>query len=123
MANFVISTLMLVLASCAQIAWADETFIAGFPDVPLIEGVREVTTERIVFDTPSGTVAEILITSIGPAKQVLDRYATALPAFGWLCQREALKLSCVREGNSLSFTNKNPKNKSGRIILRLEPKQ
>jgi len=121
MRYLMMSALILALTSNALAIVADDAFLEGFPDVPLIEGISEITSERIVFDTPSGTVAEILMASTGPAKQVLDRYAAALPAFGWLCQRSDLTLRCAREGYSLLFTNKSPGKGKERIILRLEP--
>ncbi len=99
----------------------EQAFIDGFPDVPLLAGMQEIAEERLVFDTPAGTVAQSELKGEKSAKAALDRYQNALPTFGWHCERSTLKLVCLLDGNRLTFTRKTAPKKSGRIILRLEP--
>jgi len=115
---------ILIVAAITFPLGAQETkqaFLEGFPDVPLLEGMHEVASERIVFDAPSGTVAQTELTVSGTAKTALDQYLAALPAFGWQCQRAKNALLCVLDGNKLMFNSKNFSGKNERIILRLEP--
>jgi len=121
MRNLFISIMLLSVPSVAFVADADEVFLEGFPDVPLLEGVREKQEDRVVFDTLGGTVAQTVLISEKAASTVLARYATALPTFGWQCNHSSQQLQCKREGNGLLFSSQNAGEKAARIILRLEP--
>jgi len=118
----VIAVVASILATATPLS-AAEPFIEGFPDVPLLEGLEEIEGERIVFDTPSGTVAKTVLTAKSPAAGYIASYAASLPSFGWTCERQELVLRCKRDNNSLMFKVSNPKATNGRIILRLEPKK
>ncbi|MBV1901128.1 MAG: hypothetical protein KUG56_05590 [Kordiimonadaceae bacterium] len=100
---------------------AEQVFIEGFPDVPLLEGMEEQAGERLVFDAPSGTVAETVIRANKPGKAIMDAYARELTVFGWACVPQPMALRCQREKNALIFLDKAPTKKSGIIILRLLP--
>ncbi|MBL4837016.1 MAG: hypothetical protein JKY34_05510, partial [Kordiimonadaceae bacterium] len=100
---------------------AEQVFIEGFPDVPLLEGMEEQAGERLVFDAPSGTVAETMILANKSGKAIIDDYARELAVFGWLCVRQPMAMRCHREKNALVFLNKAPAKKTGIIILRLKP--
>jgi len=113
--------LLVALTSVGPSVFAQEVFLEGFPDVPLLQGIQEISEERIVFDTLAGTVAQTELAYEGPAKKALDLYNSSLPAFGWKCERAQLSLGCVRGDNKILFTNKNHSENNGRIILRLEP--
>lgn len=102
-------------------AKADQVFLEGFPDVPLLEGVEEDFGDRVVFDTPSGTVAETSIRAQKSGGTVLDAYAKELPVFGWKCDRLPQGMRCSREKNSLVFLDQAPSTSEALIILRLEP--
>lgn len=123
MRHFKVTTVVASILAAAISLSAAEPFIEGFPDVPLLEGLQEIESERIVFDTPSGTVAETILASESPAAGYIASYAASLPSFGWTCERQELVLRCKRDNNSLIFKVSNPKAKNGRIILRLEPKK
>ena len=99
----------------------DQLFLEGFPDVPLLESLIEDEDNRVVFDTPSGTVAETMIRAEIQGRKVLNLYETKLVPFGWQCQRHPTSLTCIREKDRLLFLDKNPAAKNGIIILRLEP--
>ena len=99
----------------------EQVFIEGFPDVPLLAGLEEQAEDRVVFDAPSGTVAETVIRSNKAGKLVIDDYAKELVVFGWSCARQAMNMRCTREKSALVFLNKTPAKKTGVIILRLRP--
>lgn len=113
---------LLVSATFAFAISAEEPdFIEGFPDVPLLPEVTEDQAERVVFDTPSGTVAETSIRANMKGRKILDLYEDKLIPFGWKCQRHPMSLTCKRENNRLLFLDKTPAKRNGIIILRLEP--
>ena len=114
----------MTVTSIAPALMADDTeqvFIEGFPDVPLLAGLQERIEDRVVFDAPSGTVAETVIRSNKPGSLVIDEYAKELVVFGWVCARQAMNMRCTREKSVLVFLNKTPAKKTGIIMLRLQP--
>ncbi len=100
---------------------ANQVFIEGFPDVPLLAGIEEHSGDRVVFDVPSGTVAETAIRAQESGGNVLDAYAKELPVFGWKCDRVPQGMRCLREKNVLVFLDQAPAASEALIILRLEP--
>ncbi len=113
--------LSCVAAAVSFSAKADQVFLEGFPDVPLLEGVEEQAGGKVVFDAPSGTVAETVIRASENSRTVLDSYIKELPVLGWKCDRLPQGLRCKREGNNLVFLDQAPNAASALIILRLEP--
>lgn len=97
-------------------------FLDGFPDVPLIEGVSEAASERVVFDTPGGTVAQTTLLSSTAIGKALERFEDSLGALGWTCERIKAAMNCSRDTSSLNFTDASEPGKTTRIILRLEPR-
>ena len=104
-----------------QATMEGKPFLDGFPDVPLVAGMTENEDERVVFDTPAGTVAETSIRADIAGQQMLDLYEDKLLPFGWACVRHPLSLTCKRENNRLLFLDKTLAGQNGLIILRLEP--
>jgi hypothetical protein len=113
----------LLISLSFELAAQDEeqTFLEGFPDVPLVAGVRGVDGESVLFDTPSGTIAEVKLLIEGGAEHVFAAYKQTLAAFGWACETKPQTLICLREKNRLVFFDTDPRRKNGTIILRLEP--
>lgn len=73
-------------------------FLDGFPDIPLLEGFKEIDNAHMVFDTPGGTIAKSrLESSFGDG---LIRYAQTLKALGWAC-RQMDQLTCSRGSDRL----------------------
>ncbi len=101
---------------------AEESFIDGFPDVPLLSGVRGIDGESVFFDTPSGTIAEVKLLVEGGGDKLMADYAEALAGLGWACTKSPQALRCEREENRLIFFDPDPRVKNGTVILRLEPK-
>lgn len=119
---------MFVLAAVlfALPAWAQEdgnSFLEGFPDVPRLEVIRAVDGDPVVFDTPSGTVAEITLLIKGTGDNALKLYRESLLALGWKCHGQTAKMRCERENDRLVFTDPTPGKKDGQLVLRLEPIQ
>lgn len=116
---------ILIAALLTAPVLAQETaplFLEGFPDVPLIEGVSEAASERVVFDTPGGTVAQATLLSTVAVDKALEGFEDSLGALGWTCERTKAAMSCGRDSSLLSFSDASEAGKSTRIILRLEPR-
>lgn len=83
--------IVIVLMGCVFVQTPSyaEGFIATLYDVPLMNGMVEITEEGSVFDTPSGRIAEaITIARADMTKeQVLAFYQQSLPQMGWVQQK------------------------------------
>ena len=112
------ATLCMVAVAGAN---AEERFLEGFPDVPLLPGVRGIDGESVFFDTPSGTIAEVKLLIEGGGDKVMEKYAESLAGLGWACEKLPQSMRCTRNKNRLVFFDTNPKIKNGKLILRLEP--
>lgn len=116
----VITALLAAMLTTSS-ALSEDRFLDGFPDVPLIEGVREIVEERVVFDTPAGTVAQTVVTSNAAPTATLSNFGNALVALGWTCKQMDTLMGCDREGSKLTFRTDPESEDNTRIILRLEP--
>ncbi|MDP6350597.1 MAG: hypothetical protein QF926_06510 [Alphaproteobacteria bacterium] len=74
----------LVITAGPGVAWAGDGFVAGFEDLPLMDGLVVVDQAGIVFDTPGGRIVECYATGTVPAAAVTDFYRATLPALGWI---------------------------------------
>ncbi|UTW55311.1 hypothetical protein [Kordiimonas sp. SCSIO 12610] len=99
-----------------------ETFLEGFPDVPILEGMVEIHPEgRFVFDTPSGTIAETIMISDYDEAEAIKRYSVNLIALGWNCTQSNIKLLCTRDQHRLILDTKKSTEKKTLINIRVEP--
>ena len=71
-----------VLAAAVGAA-AQERFVGGTEDLPLMAGLSEVSRRGMVFDTPAGRIVEAYARGPVSRDQVLDFYAATLPQLGW----------------------------------------
>ncbi len=104
-------------------AFADDRFIEGFPDVPYLDIVSTIVGEPVVFDTASGTVAEVGIQFSEPAATAFTLYNDALAGLGWACSKTDTHLRCTREKSLIQLTAPSGNDATGIFILRLEPRQ
>lgn len=58
-------------------------FVGGVEDLPLMEGLSEVSEARVVFDKPAGRIVDAFAVGEVAAARVRDFYAAALPQLGW----------------------------------------
>jgi len=64
-------------------AKAENTFLVGHEDLPLLAGLVQDPDSVLVFDTPRGRVIEAYAQTNTPASAVLRAYSDALPQLGW----------------------------------------
>ena len=84
---------------------AQDGFIAGVEDLPLMPGLSEIADAGLVFDKPSGRIVEAFAEGAVSRQAVETFYDTTLPQLGWsprpdrTFQREGERLYIkVREG-------------------------
>lgn len=121
----------LISCTAACLAWltlsfssiAEDRFIEGFPDIPYLDIVLAVIGEPVIFDTASGTVAEVGIQFSEPASKVFIVYSEALTGLGWACNKPVHDLRCTRENSLIQLSAPDGNNTTDTFILRLEPQQ
>lgn len=60
-----------------------EAFVAGFEDLPLMPGLRQLDDAGMVFDAPSGRVVEAWAQGPVTSAEVVAFYDETLPQLGW----------------------------------------
>lgn len=78
----------------------DDAFIYGANDVPLMPGLEEVPSLRIVFDKPEGRIIQLFVRGNVSETEVTAFYRETLPQLGWLPSTEN---SFVRDEEKLIF--------------------
>ncbi len=90
--------------------FAQNAYLPGTEDVPLMAGLTVDKTDNLDFDTPAGQIAVMEVTSRSlAAEQVFDYYRKTLPSLGWVEQQtgvfmrdnDTLTLMVVRAGAPL----------------------
>ncbi|WP_262692756.1 hypothetical protein [Kordiimonas aestuarii] len=112
---------IIVPVLCNAAYAQNDVFLEGLPDVPQLEMVIAIEGDPVIFDTPSGTVAEYTFLLSGTSDDAIKAYNAALTGLGWACIQNAEAMTCAREENRLVFTKPEETPKDHRIILRLEP--
>ena len=111
----IMAVLILFMPVTIQ-AFAVETpqFFSSVPDMPLMDGLTELTDQTVVFDKPEGRIVESVALIEGPAPDsVLSFYNQTLPQLGWT---RIADLSFKRENEVLKvFVEAN----EGKNFLRL----
>ncbi len=75
-------------------------FLAGFADLPLMSGLSAVEGAGLVFDSPSGRIAEAYAAGSVDRQAVVEFYRNTLPALGWERRTEN---RFEREGEELTI--------------------
>ncbi|MGB8275013.1 MAG: hypothetical protein WCF16_07050, partial [Alphaproteobacteria bacterium] len=65
------------------VAAADEKFVAGFEDLPLMPGLAQIPDAGVVFDAPSGRIVEAFAEGRIDPVAVKNFYGRTLPQLGW----------------------------------------
>jgi hypothetical protein len=64
-------------------ALAEDRFVAGINDLPLMAGLAPVAGQNVVFDAPGGRVVEAWAAGSVTREAVLSFYGSTLPQLGW----------------------------------------
>jgi len=101
---FIVCMPLLVFSNLsAQVTDSDvrasgSAFVAGFENLPLMEGLTQVSEDTVLFDTPQGRIVQASANGNLKEVDVFAFYSTTLPQLGW---RRVSKASFLREGEKL----------------------
>lgn len=96
----VVRAVFLASVLAPSMAWAAETFVAGFEDLPLMPGLSQVVGNSVLFDTPQGRIVQASAIGDVNRSDVLQFYVETLPQLGWTRVAEQ---EFQREGEMLKF--------------------
>ena len=86
----------------SSLAFAQEAFLPGTEDVPLMEGLTVNPTANLDFDTPAGQIRTVNATGKSlTGQKITAYYRQTLPALGWRFEKGN---RFVREKDSLVIT-------------------
>lgn len=101
-------------------AYALQTlYLAELGNIPLIPGASLVENSSVVFDKPSGRIAEVRLVSQQNISDIMDYYAQTLPPLGWVALPSGNRFE--RENEILTFETQQDGNESV-VLIRLTPK-
>ena len=96
---------LLALALAPFPAAADNAFLAGVEDLPLMPGLAEVAGAATVFDAPQGRIVESYAAGTVAAAEIRSFYGQTLPQLGWTAvdAGQSGPLEFRREGERLTI--------------------
>ena len=112
---FLLIILMPLMAS------AQPRFVEGLDDIPLIQDLS-LAEEPVLFDSPKGIIAELILKGSSPASRYLIVYEASLNALGWRCgPASETRLTCDKSGETLVISAIIPVRDDIRLRLKLTP--
>lgn len=78
-----ICALVFALGTLWGAALADDRFVTGMENVPLMPGLSENAEEHAEFESPAGPIVQAVATGAVSKAEVLTFYTETLPQLGW----------------------------------------
>ena len=80
-----LSAILLVVLLCigGGLRANEADFVDGFEDLPLMPGLAVDDQAGLLFDKPSGRIAEAVAGGAVPASEIRSFYGATLPELGW----------------------------------------
>lgn len=101
-ALFLMALLLAPSAGFAGEEFYSPRFLTTLQDVPLMPGLSEVEEDSMMFDKPSGRIAESTARAESLATDEIEKfYSATLPQLGWLETKEG---AYVRQNEELNIT-------------------
>jgi hypothetical protein len=94
---------------------AENAFVDGIDDLPLMPGLVGVGDQSLVFDKPDGRIVQAVATGRVRAAAVRSFYADAAPQLGWKSAGEG---RYTRDGESLRIELTDPGAPGGVLTVR-----
>lgn len=112
----------LVFSICSFTANA-ANFVEGMDDVPLPEGLKQITQENVSFGNEETRLLEAYFSSRKMKfKQISDFYKETLPQLGWIYQGNRKEnLLFYREGETLEVVRESVSPLIVRITVKTKP--
>ncbi len=79
-ARFLFVPALIVFSVCAR---AQEAYVTGIEDLPLMPGLAQPDGATTQLDKPEGRIVETSAAGLVTPDAVVKYYASALPALGW----------------------------------------
>lgn len=108
---------LLVMVLLAFPAQAETLFFDGLSDVPIAPALQELPDRTLIFDKPSGRIAQITALNGGTGDAQLF-YKNSLPQLGWQAVAAG---AYVREGEKLTISE-SVESGLKLVVFRLEPR-
>ncbi len=83
MIRFAATLLIMLLCIGGGLRANDAGFVDGFEDLPLMPGLAVDDEAALLFDKPSGRIAEAVAGGSMPASEIRSFYDATLPELGW----------------------------------------
>ncbi len=103
--TFIIAFLWVVLSFSLARAddFSDSSFVPGFEDVPLLEGMSPAEDGSMSFDSPEGRFIQVYMSAPQEStkKQIIKFYDESLPPLGWIREKSRNTTCYTREDESL----------------------
>ena len=75
---------VFLMSLAAPQGHAADTFVFGFEDLPLMNGLVQIQQESVLFDTPQGRIVQASATGAVTREAVVSFYRETLPQLGWI---------------------------------------
>lgn len=115
----IVSALFALAFFVTAPAFAAASYSSVIEDLPLMPGMTEISKDALVFDTPSGRIAETGVETATSAAVISKFYAETLPPLGW---KEVSAFIFIRENESLKI-NIEQKDHASHVRFSLSPKE
>lgn len=113
----VVFLLIFGVITGAESTWSAESqavYISVLPDIPVMDGAKEVLDQSFVFDKAEGKVASTTLFGPNLSPQIVENfYKAALEGLGWKAQKTGVFL---RKGEQLSV---NTEKVEGGVLVKL----
>ena len=106
MGTLLMALFLMTQPVLSQQSDSDSAFISDFGDVPLMAGLVEIESERVVFDTEAGTIAETVLRGKVASGDIVKFYTQSLAQLGWqklAAGSSASRMTFVRDKQILSL--------------------
>ena len=115
-------TVLALLLSFSPLAYAEE-FVEGMEDVPLLNGMQQISQDDISFGNEETRLIEAYFnTQKLKFKQIADFYSESLPQLGWIYQgNRGDSLLFYREGETLEVVKESASPLIVRITVKTKP--
>jgi len=91
-------------------------FFEALYDVPVLLDLEEITEEAVMFDKPSGRIAQVSARTYLSQAKILNAYKATLPELGW---KQTSESKYVREKEilSISVVKSNASNEKITVVI------
>ena len=121
MKNLYLAVVLLFFSSIATAG--AEKFVEGMDDVPLLEGMNQITQDDVSFGNEETRLLEAYFNASKlKFKQVEEFYSESLPQLGWIYQgNRGDNLLFYREGETLEVVKESASPLIVRITVKTKP--